>query len=118
MTKSVVMALVVSLLSPVGKADTLMNQTTDFIGTFYGFLEQCYEQGVIPRTDIHNKNWKAMEERGVPLIDLAFEQTQWGARGRVFELGSGQWKTYNFDKLTCSFVEREHRKLAISISRN
>ena len=118
MKNIVAMGLIAVLLSPVAKTDTLMSQTMDFIGTFYGFLEQCYERGLIPRTDIHNKNWKAMEERGVPMVDLVFSQTQLGSQGRVFELGSGQWKTYQFNKSMCSFAENEQKKLAISISRN
>lgn len=106
------------LLSPTIEADPLSNQAMDHIGTFYGFLEQCYSRAIIPRTNIHNDNWKALEARGLSMLDLASRQSQMGSQGRAFELGSGQWKTYEFNRGYCKFVEGEQKKLAISISRN
>ena len=113
-----VMALIVIFLSTSVKSDELMNQLSDFLGTFTGFLEQCYTRQVIPRTDIHNDNWKAMERRGVPMLDLVFRQTQLGSQGKVFELGSGQWKNYQLNRAMCTHAENEMKKVAISISRN
>ena len=52
------------------------------------------------------------------MLDLASRQSQMGSQGRAFELGSGQWKTYEFNRGYCKFVEGEQKKLAISISRN